>query len=689
MGRSPQLRTAGPVVKLGAVTGTIAAPEVAPEGRGRVELSGDEPGLARRSPARLARPVVAVHAVTLALAFGVWAYWDRNLWFFGDEWDFLTRRGLHGATFSIWKPHNEHWSVLPILLWRALFSVAHLSTYWPYLVPLLLAHVVVVHLLWRRCLREGADPWVATGLALLFALFGTGAEDLTWAFQVGFVSSLVFGLAALEVAEGRHWSDLRPHGSQVTAAPLAHDMGASLLAIAALMCSDVGVAMAVALGVVVLARYGWRRCARVLAVPVAAYLTWFALAGYTGLSETGDTFESSVLLKLPRFVGTNLKDGLGHAAAWPAAGVFIAIAVGAWLLWRSPNLFRRHPAVLGGAVAAVSFYAMAGLGRDRISATLSPSRYAYIGMALLLPAIALMITALPAALARWRQRLPGRGLDLVPRAARYAMFAAVVVATLGNMSAGLQFARSRTTFVRGLKNQIITTAALLQSKEQMAQAIDVYPVWASGFASGYLTPSELSLLYRQHYLPRPRDLMTVTQVREDESWLDLYAVHRRMFDGRFRAVYRSGVTVAGPAALLSGLLVPVTLPVVFLLSSNGESTSAPAPGRWPSGPGVCVYSSPAGFLDRTMTFAAARATRSASLWISLGAAGGRVHFYLGRAWGFRGPRGDGFLKGETVNVPARGDVWLNDSVPSTGLVLALSGDQRAKLCGLQPSARRR
>src|ERR1035438_5856060 len=58
------------------------------------------------------------HFLTLGAAFAVWAYLDRNLWFFGDEWDFLTRRGLHGAYFSIWTPHNEHWSVLPILLWQ-------------------------------------------------------------------------------------------------------------------------------------------------------------------------------------------------------------------------------------------------------------------------------------------------------------------------------------------------------------------------------------------------------------------------------------------------------------------------------------------------------------------------------------------------------------------------------------------
>ena len=186
------------LVKLGAVAGTISASRPgAADARVWPRLM-----LQRPRPACHAGWPVA-HAATLVAAFVMWAYLDRNLWFFGDEWDFLTRRGLHGAYFSIWAPHNEHWSVLPILLWRAIYSLEHLSSYWPYLVPLLLAHVVVVHLVWRRCLREGADPWVATALGLLFGFLGAGAENLAWAFQIGFVSSLLFGLLAMEVAEGR------------------------------------------------------------------------------------------------------------------------------------------------------------------------------------------------------------------------------------------------------------------------------------------------------------------------------------------------------------------------------------------------------------------------------------------------------------------------------------------------------
>ena len=312
-----------------------------------------------------------------------WAYLDRNLWFFGDEWDFLTRRGLHGAHFSIWSPHNEHWSVLPILLWRAIYSLEHLSSYWPYLLPLLLVHVAVVHLLWRRCLREGADPWVATALATLFAFLGAGAEDLVWAFQIGFLSSLLFGLLAMEVAEGAPAQGEAPYllaplwpRRLTSARPLVRDATAAGLALAALMCSTVGVASCVALAVLLLGRSGWRRAFRALVVPLCAYGIWFAFAGRTGLRTTGDYFSASVFLKVPTFVASNMSQDLGRAAGWARLGRILAATLVTWALWRGRRLYSHHPAVLGGALAAVAFYAMAATGRDRISPTLTPSRYA-------------------------------------------------------------------------------------------------------------------------------------------------------------------------------------------------------------------------------------------------------------------------------------------------------------------------
>jgi hypothetical protein len=699
---------------------------------------------------RLARPIAVAHALTLAVAFGAWAYLDRNLWFFGDEWDFLTRRGLHGAYFSIWAPHNEHWSVLPILLWRGIYSLEHLSSYWPYLVPLLLAHVLVVHLLWRRCLREGADPWVATALALLFALLGAGAEDLAWAFQIGFVSSVLFGLLSMEVAEGPPSAGDAPfplatfHGSVAW-----RDAATGLLALAALMCSTVGVAAGVALGVLLLGRFGWQRALRALAMPAGVFLVWFALAGRSGLKATGDYLGLSVFSKIPTFVASNLASDVGKTAGWARGGQVLAIAVLAWVLWRSwgtDGLFRRHPAVLGGAIAAVVFYALAAAGRDRISATEAPLRYGYIGIAFLLPTFALILTgvcnlfgpsrtgpvrgharevtagagaaagalggaaaagagAVAAAAAAGAGTAAGAVAAAAAAAAgagagagafggsaagagapsvgvrlwpylRLAIVGVVLLATLSNTVVGIKFARSRTVYVRGLENQIVTSAALLQSSAQMAKAVDNYPIWASGFASGYLTPEVLASLYRDRLLPRPsRAQMTPAEILSDESWLDITDKHY-LFHDAFHLLSTFGVKwYAVPPRALSGVGV----------EDNGFAVRAMV--GWPRGPGVCEWAvTTVSILRRefpsSVRFGLAPGSPSGSLWLSLGSSGGKVLASLAAPWGTEGLPGPVALEGQALELNSGQQVWVNDSAGRDNLVLQLAAGSIAEFCGL-------
>jgi hypothetical protein len=669
----------------------------------------------------------------LVAAFATWAYLDRNLWFFGDEWDFLTRRGLHGAYFSLWAPHNEHWSVLPILLWRAIYSLEHLSSYWPYLIPLLLAHVAVVHLVWRRCLREGADPWVATALGLLFGLLGAGAEDLIWAFQIGFVSSLLFGLLAMEVAEGPpvanegmyllpplwpSWLAVRPSPGGTgtrdrTRPPFTWDAAAAALALAALMCSTVGVASCGALAVLVLSRSGWRRAFRVLAVPLCAYGSWFALAGRSGLRATGDYFGASVFMNVPIFVASNIAQDLGRAAGWAQLGRFLAAAVVAWALWYGRRLYRRHPAVLGGAFAALVFYFLAATGRDRLSPTLTPSRYAYVGAAFLIPALALMLTDLRD-LAQRRQpgnRRPGQpvararwAVVIVP-----ATLMLATAATAGNVVAGVRFARERTDYVRGLEDQIITSAVLLQNAEQMARAINRYPIWASGFASGYLTPRVLAGLSHRRLLPEPgASLMTSTELLNDQSWLDLTGSSRPWSHGLFRLLGSAGLTWSkettspGGAELLGarryvgpaedrrpdvdgGPWAASPLRVERAVDDGAAAVQA-----WPRGPGSCAWAQPADN-DFPYPFPASFRLRlaggapSGAVWVSLGPAGGKVLASLARPWGLEGLPGSVAVQGQAITVPAGGHTWVNDRAAGDDLVLQLPLGRSVEVCGLSPA----
>ncbi len=528
-------------------------------------------------------------------------------------------------------------------------------------------------------------------MALLFALLGSGAENLTWAFQIGFVSSLLFGLAAMEVAEAPQ----REGAPRLTGA-WGRDMTAAALALAALMCSTVGLATTLALAVVVWSRHGWRRTVRVLALPLGAFSIWFGLAGRVGFKNTGDTFDAATVAKVPRFVASYLSQAVGHIAGRGPVGAGLAVVLAAWLLGRSPRLFRRHPGVLGGAAAAVFFYLLAALGRDRIGATISPSRYAYVGAALLLPALALLMTAVIAAGPRRPAPVegppsgPGRAPSLLSgpgpapsRAphrvfmafspqhlvgvARVALVSLVVAATVGNAFAGARFARSRTVYVRGLENEIVTTGALLQSPVQLARAIDPYPIWASGFAAGYLTPGLLAHLYGQGLLPRARPgLMTSAELLNDESWLDLTGKVRPIFGGRFRLLGAVGLTLSQ-------------------LSSPGPAPPA-LPG-WPSGPGHCMFARPSGrYLVRSfptsLRFGLARRSRSGALWVSLGSNGGLVLIYLARPWGLDGFPGGVALEGEQVRLTSGGNIWLNDSAPGDELVVQLPARLPAEVCAL-------
>ncbi|MFV1999533.1 MAG: hypothetical protein ACC654_04130, partial [Acidimicrobiia bacterium] len=140
-------------------------------------------------------------------------YLGRSLWFFGDEWDFL----LHRDAFSfsdLMRPHNEHWSTIPILSYRAMFSVFSLETYIPYLAILSVLQVAIASLVYALLVREGA-PWgfgIVAGVGVI--LFGPGAENLVWAFQIGFVGSLAAFLGALVLLQRRsgRWSDAAASG---------------------------------------------------------------------------------------------------------------------------------------------------------------------------------------------------------------------------------------------------------------------------------------------------------------------------------------------------------------------------------------------------------------------------------------------------------------------------------------------
>jgi hypothetical protein len=440
----------------------------------------------------------------------------------------------------------------------------------------------------------------------------------------------------------------------------------------------------------------------VLAVPLCAYTTWFAFAGRTGLRATGDSFGVRVFLNVPRFAVTNLADNLGRTAGRAQLGPFLAIGVAVWVVWCGRRLFSSHPAVLGGVVAAVVFCALAATGRDRISPTLTPSRYAYVGVAFLLPALALMATSLRDL--SWRRQpakgAPGRSWVKGPMGVVPALVLLVIAATVGNAIDGARFARGRTDYVRGLENQIITSAALLQYPSQMARAGNLYPIWASGSASGYLTPRVLAGLYRHRLLPSASASLTGSPVEmlNDESWLDVTGAPTRSLPGAFEVLGSIGLTWsevrtarlparAGAEQGAAELLGALRDPELGTGRGSVEDRSAGERPTWPRGPGSCARAIPShgnfpGAFPTSVRLHLASGAASGAVWISLGRSTGKVLALLARPWGLEGLPGSVALQGQAINIPAGGHVWVSDRAGGDDLVLQVPAGRAIELCGL-------
>ena len=307
---------------------------------------------------------------------------DRHQWFSGDEWDFLVRRGVLGhSELGLLEPHNEHWGTFPVLIYRALFSVFGVRTYTPYLVVLIVAHLLAAHLLWRLMMRYGVDWLLATGAAAVFMVLGAGWEDLINAFQITFVVPIVLGLLALLIA-----SDDGPFRRR--------DAWASLVLVLALPFSGVSLTMAIVVGIATLLRRGWKPAALIVAAPAAVYLLWYAGWGRHATAVEQESLSTS-LQKAPEFVWRGLVAAVDGVTGLAGIGPVVLVLLTIWVVRSNRTPREPWPPVLALFVGAPIFLFLidirrSGLGTDAAAAP----RYSYAVLALLLPAAALAATAL-------------------------------------------------------------------------------------------------------------------------------------------------------------------------------------------------------------------------------------------------------------------------------------------------------
>lgn len=315
----------------------------------------------------------------LAISAVLFAVEGRRQWFFQDEWVFLSGRD-GGSLHGLFDPHNEHWTTLPVLAYRALWNVVGVHTYKPYQAMSIGLHLVVATLLvilMRR--RLGISPWVATVAGAVFLFYGSGSENVVWAFQISFTGAIAFGVANLLIADHPNPSTRR------RVAGLA-------CGLAALMCSGIGLIMAGVVGLALLASRGWRAAAWNTGPILAVYLAWrLTFVNYSsGLSTDVDlvvSFSANGLDNAVRLLGqSGLIVLLQLAVAVTGLAIVVKRAHG------RPGHLRRQLAIPAALlVGVVAFFAVTGVSRvEQLGVEFATrSRYAYVAVALLLPVIAL------------------------------------------------------------------------------------------------------------------------------------------------------------------------------------------------------------------------------------------------------------------------------------------------------------
>jgi hypothetical protein len=282
-------------------------------------------------------------------------YMGRGLTFFFDEWDFVTH-DYGGGLHSLLVAHVGNISILPIAVYKVLFHLVGLNHYVVFRCVVIALHLVAACLLYVLATRR-LSP-VPALLAVSIVLFlGAAWEDLLWAFQIGYLLSIVGGLAIWVLLERR-------------------DRFGDILALAALVVSLGSSSLGIPLAIGVATELAWAREWRrgwVVGVPALLYVAWYA--GYGESQVTGET-----LIHAPGFAADLAAAAcgavIGRGLNWGRPLAVVGFLVLAWWLVGGRTVSAR---LVGLLASAVALWIITAATRSTISAP-ETSRYVYLGV---------------------------------------------------------------------------------------------------------------------------------------------------------------------------------------------------------------------------------------------------------------------------------------------------------------------
>ena len=406
-----------------------------------------------RSRAESSRAAFAVFAVLLAFAvpfvlFRVGSYH----WFFRDDFWFLT--GRRASSLADWfRPHDTHWTTVPVLVFRTLWALFGFRSYVPYQATVLCLHLTACALLRIIMRRAGVGPWIATVAAASFVLFGPGEQDIIWAFQIGFTGALTFGLAQLVLMDHDGPVDRRD----------ALGLTAGVLA---LLSSGVGVTMMIVAAIATLGRRGWRVALLHVAPLACMYIVWSSIE-HPALTSVYGRPSIRVVYDWVRSGEIGVFLALGRFQI--VAALLAVVLVTGLVIACSPlgmKTVRRVSTPVAMLVGSLAFSASAAYGRWFNGPSFArSSRYLHIGAALTLPALALAVDALAH---RWRWGWRALG------AAPVALLLVAIPWNATNFGADSLFGSTYMTYHRAFLTNVVRLPEAREVPRDVRPLPDVY-----------------------------------------------------------------------------------------------------------------------------------------------------------------------------------------------------------------------
>ncbi|MDQ3723150.1 MAG: hypothetical protein M3376_08810, partial [Actinomycetota bacterium] len=291
-------------------------------------------------------------------------FWlTRGLTFNLDEWTVITQRRGPGAP-SLLEPHNEHLSLLLLVIFLPLLKIGGLDAFALMMIPLVALQVGLGWLFFDVAQRR-VGAGIALGVAAFALLSGFAYENFLIPGQAGQMLSIVAGVAAFALLD-------RPRTQGI-------DRALAALVIVAIASSGLGIPVLLGIAVELALTAQGRERLWVVAAPFGLYLLWYVAYGTNRAA-----FEELTLSALWAWTAANHAAGaiIGERQIEPGQQMLILmLVVLAYRTFRVDRAGRVRLAAL--AVILLTFYGLTAVSRHDIAPP-SSSRYLTVGVVFLL-----------------------------------------------------------------------------------------------------------------------------------------------------------------------------------------------------------------------------------------------------------------------------------------------------------------